>query len=73
MVKVGDRVVSGYGYGIVLVVDREGLIGVRHDEPKVFFHSLLGRCEDGLGYWYRVGNVSKVKTTFKGNKHATAS
>lgn len=50
MFKVGDRVVSGHGYGTIIVIDQYG-----------------------RGYWYLVGEVSKARPMFKGNKHATAN
>ena len=73
MLKVGDRVVSGHGYGTIIVIGQYGFIGVRHGAPNIFFHSLSGGCENGRGYWYLVWEVSKARPMFKGNKHATAS
>ncbi len=53
--RVGDRVTcTTFGrncFGTIVVVDTDGMYGIRFDDANGLFHDLHGRCEDHHGWW----------------------
>lgn len=51
--KVGDRVDTANGKGVIIEIDdNDYKISVKHDTYNRRLHSMYGKCENGHGWWY---------------------
>jgi hypothetical protein len=65
--KIGDRVDTPNGPGVVLTIDGN-CVGILHEYKIKALHNLGGLCEDGFGLWYGNTGIKLATPRFKGNK-----